>query len=265
MLNDSMLNKDFKYLINYQKYNIYFQIEHNLVLKEGRSIDTSNLIFGNINSIYNNDNYLVRIVNLENYDKYDFIIEYSLLNIENIKLSNKFSNEFLNKILYLPPFVYNIDFNFNKNRNINLLTTYIDVNQERRKILFNNLQNNNIDYKNINYIFEKNQLCELYDNTKIIINIHQTPHHHTLEEFRILPALSRGVIIISEIVPLKEIIPYHEYIIWTTYENIIEKINETLQNYDFYHNKFFGENSNLNNILNDLNNKSLEKINNKLL
>ena len=129
-----MLNKDFKLNSNYEKYNLFFQIEHNLVLKEGRSI--KNVIMGNVKSIYNNDKYLVRIVNLENYDKYDYIIEYSLLNIENIKRSNKFSKQFIDKILYLPPFVYDINFTFNNERNINILTSYIDVNQPRRKKLF---------------------------------------------------------------------------------------------------------------------------------
>lgn len=262
MLNDLMLNKDFKSNSNYENYKLFFQVEHNLVLKEGRSIE--NKIIGNVKSIYDNDKYLVRIVNLENYDKYDYIIEYSLLNIENIKRSNKFSKQFIDKILYLPPFVYDINFTFNNERNINILTSYIDVNQPRRKKLFEKLYRNNILFTNVNNIFEKNKLCGIYDNTKILINIHQTPYHHTLEEFRLIPALSRGVVVISEIVPMKELLPYHDYIIWTTYDNIIETVKDTIKKYDFYHNKFFGDKSSLNNILSDLNNTSLKNIKDKL-
>lgn len=262
MLNDLMLNKDFKSNSNYENYKLFFQVEHNLVLKEGRSIE--NKIIGNVKSIYDNDKYLVRIVNLENYDKYDYIIEYSLLNIENIKRSNKFSKQFIDKILYLPPFVYDINFTFNNERNINILTSYIDVNQPRRKKLFEKLYRNNILFTNVNNIFEKNKLCDIYDNTKILINIHQTPYHHTLEEFRLIPALSRGVVVISEIVPMKELLPYHDYIIWTTYDNIIETVKDTIKNYNFYHNKFFGDKSSLNNILSDLNNTSLKNIKDKL-
>lgn len=263
MLNDLMLNKDFNLNSNYEKYNLFFQVEHNLVLKEGRSI--KNNIVGNVKSIYNNDNYLVRIVNLENYDNYDYIIEYSLLNIENIKCSNKFSKQFIDKILYLPPFVYDINFCFDNKRHINVLTSYIDVNQPRRKKLFENLYLNNILFTNVNNIFEKNKLCDIYDNTKILINIHQTPYHHTLEEFRLIPALSRGVVIISEIVPMKELLPYHDYIIWTTYDNIIQTVKDTINKYDFYHNKFFGKDSDLNNILTTLNNNSLKNIKDKLV
>ena len=99
----------------------------------------------------------------------------------------------------------------------------------------------------------------------MLINIHQTPHHHTLEEFRLIPALSRGIVIISEIVPMKELLPYHDYIIWTTYDNIIETLKDTINKYDFYHNKFFGDKSSLNNILTDLNNNSLKNIKDTLV
>ena len=262
-LEDVLLNKDFKLNANYEKYNLFFQLEHNLVLKEG--INIKNIIIGNVKSIYNNDKYFVRIVNLENYDKYDYIIEYSLLNIENIKRSNKFSKQFIDKILYLPPFVYDINFNFNNERNINILTSFININQPRRKKVFEKLNMNNILFTNITNIFEKNKLRDIYDNTKILINIHQTPYHHTLEEFRLIPALSRGIVIISEIVPMKELLPYHDYIIWTTYDNIIETVKNTITKYDFYHTKFFGDKSSLFNVLKGLNNNSLQNIKDTLV
>ncbi len=257
-MNETMLNRKFNNLTNMKKYKIYFQIEHNLVLKEGRSLD--NIIQGNIKSIYENgDNYLVRIVDYENYSNYDYIIEYSLLNIENIKNSNKFSKEFIEKILYLPPIVYDF-FNLQKDRKINILTTYIDINQDRRHEILQKLKNNNFNHINVNNIFSKEGLKELYDDTKIILNIHQTPHHHTLEEFRILPALTRGVVIISEIVPMKEIIPYHEYIIWCTYENSIDVLKDVEQNYDYYYNKIFGNDSMLKNIIENMENEAFDKL-----
>tara|TARA_Y100000768_G_C23951829_1_gene670616 strand:+ start:925 stop:1749 length:825 start_codon:yes stop_codon:yes gene_type:complete len=262
-LEDVLLNKDFKLNANYEKYNLFFQLEHNLVLKEG--INIKNIIIGNVKSIYNNDKYFVRIVNLENYDKYDYIIEYSLLNIENIKRSNKFSKQFIDKILYLPPFIYDINFTFKNERNINVLTNYTNVNQPRRKKMFEKLYRNNILFTNINNVFEKNKLRDIYDNTKILINIHQTPYHHTLEEFRLIPALSRGIVIISEIVPMKELLPYHDYIIWTTYDNIIETVKNTITKYDFYHTTFFGDKSSLFNVLKGLNNNSLKNIKDTLV
>ena len=79
--------------------------------------------------------------------------------------------------------------------------------------------------------------------TKILINIHQTDHHDTIEELRILPAIQCGVIVISEISPLSELVHYHPYIIWTSYDTILDKANEVLENYDEYHKSIFTENT----------------------
>jgi hypothetical protein len=74
---------------------------------------------------------------------------------------------------------------------------------------------------------------------------------------RVLPALCQGTIIISENVPLKEKIPYSEYIIWCDFDEIPNKILEIQNNYDFFYNKIFNQNLldqlielNLNNKLN---------------
>ena len=41
-------------------------------------------------------------------------------------------------------------------------------------------------------------LRALLDSTQILINVHTTAHHHTLEEYRVLPALLRGCVVVSE-------------------------------------------------------------------
>ena len=97
---------------------------------------------------------------------------------------------------------------------------------------------------------------------KILINVHQTDHHHTFEELRVLPALLNGVIIISEDVPLKDKIPYNEFIIWSDYDKIVDKVKEVYENYEFYYNKIF-VNSNLSEILMSMtenNHKIFEKL-----
>ena len=101
------------------------------------------------------------------------------------------------------------------------------------------LTTKNIKHTNINNCFGENEVEVLLKRTKILINIHQTPHHDTFEELRVLPALECGVIVIAEKSPLFETIPYHDLIIWTSYEDIIEKIKEVIINYEFYHNEIF--------------------------
>jgi hypothetical protein len=43
--------------------------------------------------------------------------------------------------------------------------------------------------------------------------MHQKEQYNTLEEFRVLPALLRGAVIVAEDVPLREVVPYHRYAI----------------------------------------------------
>jgi hypothetical protein len=118
-----------------------------------------------------------------------------------------------------------------------------------------------VDHTNDNDCFEENKLCELYHNTKVLINIHQTNHHHTFEEQRCLPALLCVTLVISEQSPLSELIPYKDFIIWSSYEKIIEKTEEVLKNYDFYFKKIFKNAS----VLSELHDNNLIKLKEKLL
>ena len=56
-----------------------------------------------------------------------------------------------------------------------------------------------------------------------------------------IPALQNGVIVVSETSPLSNLIPYNNLIIWTDYDNIIEKTKEVLENYEEYHKNIFTE------------------------
>ena len=76
----------------------------------------------------------------------------------------------------------------------------------------------------------KNQL----DNFKILLNIHQIDDHKSFEELRVLPALSTGILIISEDVPYKESIPYNNHIIWSSYDDLEKTLDKVLNNYNYY-------------------------------
>ena len=145
------------------------------------------------------------------------------------------------------------------NRKIQSLTTFININQERRKKLLENISKSKLSHSNISDCFNKTSLQKLFQNTKVLINIHQTPHHDTFEELRCLPALQNGVIVVSENSPLNHLIPYNDLIIWTDYENIINKTKEVLENYKEYHKKIFRkENLDILNSMHHKNKKCLE-------
>lgn len=221
-------NKTIKININY---------EHTLVKKGGRGIE-NNTQPGVIQ--YNKDNnYLVRIVNLNDHINSDIIIDYSNPNIYNVK-SSGYYNDFSDKHIYISPSIYETIYINMENRKISSLTTFINVNEPRRHKLLENIKNNNhFNNININNCFDKNDIENLYRDTKVIINIHQTPHHDTFEELRCLPALQNGVIIVAEKSPLNHLIPYNELIIWCEYDDIINKVKDVLDNYEEYHSKIF--------------------------
>lgn len=211
------------------------QIEHTLVKEEGRGVKYK--IFGKVKTD-ENKNYLVRIVDLEYFDNLDFIIDYSLPNILNVSESGKFFN-ISSKIIHISPTITEV--NFEKKNKISVISTFSENGSERRQNFQKKIKNKILDYNNITNKFSKDELDNIFFESKILVNVHQTDHHHTFEELRVLPALCRGVIIVSEDVPLKEKIPYHEFIIWSNYDELINKIKEVTENYNFYYEKIFNE------------------------
>lgn len=249
---DTNLNVIFgNYFFDFKNNNkilkIDIQCEHTIVKEGGRSVNDK--IYGGIK---NSDGYyLVRIDKFDYLNTLDYVIEYSLPNIENIRSCGKF-NDYLSKVIYVSPFLFEPNFDGNKTKVITLFDSKSNL---RRMSVLSQMSKLSVNYDMVTDCFSNECLFELYNKTKIMVNVHQTDHHHTFEELRVLPALLNGVIIISEDVPLKEKIPYHDFIIWTDYDNIANKTLEVSNNYELYYNKIF-KNPKLMNILNDMKNKN---------
>ncbi len=250
---------DYNFNNNNKTIKIDINYEHTLVKKGGRDI-AFGTPFGEIND--NNDKYLVRICNFNQISVSDIIIDYTNPNIYNVK-SLPLYKSFSEKHIYISPSIYDTYF-IKENRNITTLTTFINTSEPRRNALLQQI-NNYIAHTNVHDCFEKNKLQDILKNTKILINIHQTPHHNSFEELRVLPALECGVIVISENSPLSETVPYHNSIIWTNYDNIVDTLKEVIQNYDYYYDKIFSiENRNIIDSLSCHNYEILEKTINKI-
>jgi len=218
---------------NNKTYRIDIQFEHTLVKEGGRSV--TDIIRGDIFVPNSDDKYLIRIDKYDYYRSLDLVIEYSEPNIKNISTSPQFE-QYIENVIYIAPFIYKPE--FPENRQNDSITLIGDINQERRKMFLNNIKNTDLNFKNIRDVFDKTELQKIYQNTKVLINIHQTDHHHTFEELRVLPALLCGTIILSEDVPLKEHIPYSEFIVWSDYSGIIYNLRKIINNYDEYFNVF---------------------------
>ena len=240
---------------------IGMNFEHTLVVTGGR--DSDNATIGNIAVIdgnYASSNYLVRIENYEHLIGQDVIVDYSFPNLMNIQKSTHFP-EYEKKMICISPLLYPIFPNI-ENRNISSLTTFINTGEPRRAKLLGELSST-FQHVNVNNCFQREALIDLYRNTKVLINIHQTDHHHTCEELRILPALLSGVVVICEESPLKEQIPYAQYIIWSSYEKILECLKNVLDNYETIHSQLFGD-SVLYEILQNMETQNKKTISNKL-
>ena len=233
------------------KYNdfIFINYEHNLVhpsiLYHPRLIGKTSLIDDS------SKNYLVRIERLNHFLNCSYYIEYSQPNIQNIKSCNNL-DQFNHKIIYIPPILCDYSPESECRDQYDVVTSFYILNPEgrpRRKILHDALVSEITKYHNIPKVFGDELYDNFYKKSKILVNIHQTDHHHTFEELRVLPALLNGLIVVAEDSPLKESIPYHEYIIWCKYEDIVSKTKEVLDNYGQFYDRIHGESSNLKEII----------------
>lgn len=227
-------HNNFKFDNSNKTYNIFYNIEHTLIKQES---PTGWACSGKI--IYNdNKRYRVRLDKASCFNNKNIILDYSLPNIHNVQTSMIYKH--LNKkFCYLAPCLINKFLVNDNKREICLLTTFMNTNIPRRIKLKNELAKNKLSYKNVNTVFTVENMIKLYNNTKILINIHQTDYHDTFEELRVLPALLCGTIVICENSPLNELIPYNNLLIWCSYDDMVNKVKDVCENYDVYYNKIF--------------------------
>lgn len=237
-INIILNNNNYAFNNGNKTIKINLNIEHTLVKENGRGL-LSNTPVGKI-EYDNNKCYYVRVVEIDKLNEGDIVIEYSNPNIYNINSIESY-NKLSKKTIYIAPIFYKNNYINLKNRNNDVITTFYNENEPRRADMINIIKSKNLNYKNINTCFDKDDLQKLYQNTKILINIHQTSHHDTFEELRCLPALQNGVIVVSEKSPLNHLIPYNELIIWADYDNIVNKVEEVLENYEEYYKQIFSE------------------------
>jgi len=222
--------------------SLHINYEHVLVRFGGR--DCENVPTTNVSVVNHPDEYYAcRIVDIDKMIHSDIIFDYSLSNIKSVEqspnLDNKY-NKYTRKVVYMSPCI------FHNHippiiRTIDTLTSFIDTSQPRRHALLDKMSVHFPHHVNISDCFEYEPLQKMYLQSKILINIHQTDHHHTLEELRILPALQCGVIVISEESGLSDVVPYQHMIIWSTYDDMLKTTRNVLDHYEEYYNKIFSD------------------------
>jgi hypothetical protein len=210
------------------------QPEHTLVKSGGRSV--SEPIMGNTLTKDDKETYLVRIDKFDYYKSLDGVIEYSIPNIINMHTcSNEEIAQFAKKCRYIAPLIYETD-RLENNERSGVFTLFSLGSSSRREVF-----HKSTGIENISEVFCPAKLAELYYNKAIMVNIHQTDHHHTFEELRVLPALSQGIVVVAEDSPLKEHIPYSDSIVWSSLEDMNDVVLDVERNYQSYRDKLFTE------------------------
>jgi hypothetical protein len=252
--------KDFiEFNNNNKTLHIHTHLEHSLIQKGTKEDESRLLVSKTLDE--NGDPYYVDVHHDIKFSFQDIIIQYSIPNMHHIQNSGHFY-DMAKKSIYIAASLYKESCNVKEGRDISILTTFSrDI--PRRLKLINSIKEKGLPHKNISGVFKKEDLAEIYKKTKILVNIHQDHIQKTFEELRVISALQCGVIVISENSALNHLIPYNHLIIWSSYENIVEKTKEVLENYDQYHEKIFGNNNAC--ILNELHDMNLKTLEEKII
>lgn len=217
-------------------FNISLQIEHTLLKP-----DTTNtaLTFSGGLGIPNQEKlYLVRVDNFEKLKQADVVIDYSRINLFNIRSCSDLL-AYSQKTFCISPTLYSLRLSTVGRSGI--ITLFGNPNIPRRKLFLEDLDKNQVISKNISGVYFGVE--EIYQKAKIVINIRQSDMYDTLEELRVLPALRSGAIVICENAPYMEKTAYSQFVIWGSIEEIPNLAIEVEKNYEAVHRRIFGDGS----------------------
>lgn len=244
---------------------IHISDEHTVVLPGGRHLPPNSRI-GRVPTKDSNGFYLVCLNYPVCVSASDIVLEYSNMNIQNLRQSGFYDESFLQKFVYIPaiPLLYEPK---KRNHSIHqIMSTFYYTNPkgDRRTEVNEQIGKMGIPIDNVHYSSLDEYEARL-DETQILLNVHQTPHHHTLEEFRVLPAILRGVIVVSEWVPLQEALPFKDYIIFAPYDDLARTAAAVYYNYSYYWQRFFGGQSKINDTLSYMRISSLKSLTKRVI
>ena len=167
---------------------------------------------------------------MRNIDTSVKIIDYSEENIYYLK-------DLYSSYLFPPYFKY-----FNININTKTIDLFSIINNSYRQNIFDKIVLNKkyqkLGLENI-YGFNRD---DIFNNSKIYINIHSSEEHLTMELIRITNLIMRKVIVISQKSVNINSLFFKDYIItFDTIENLNIIINEILDNYNYYYYKIYND------------------------
>lgn len=216
---------------------IDFQIEHTLVKPDAQ--DSIGAPTSRTPLPDGSGHYLARLLHRAHFESCDLVVDYSAANLAHLKAAGGF-DVYLGKAILISPLLFAPDFSLGK-RDRAPITLFSDAQRGRRKQFLDAAERRGLGIRNVKRSFDADHLQRVYRRSRILVNVHQTEHHDTLEELRILPALLCGVLVISEDVPLKAHIPYARFVIWARYDELPETIAKVEAEYAVWHARIFSD------------------------
>jgi len=183
--------------------------------------------------------YLARLLHQAHLESCDLVIDYSAVNIANLQAAGGFE-AYLRKTILISPLLFATDVSIGA-RDRAVIALFSDAQQGRRKQFLDAAAHRGLGVRNIKRCFDARSLRRVYRRSRILVNVHQTAHHDTIEELRILPALLCGVLVVSEDVPLKAHIPYARFVIWSRFEDLADTIAKVDADYAAWHARIFAD------------------------
>ena len=204
-----LITVEFAGIISKRDKFVIIQYEHTIVSNE--YIQGNNEIVCEINSGKYAGLLQARLLGtLKNYENALGVIEYSYSNVLHIEKSG-FGYLYKDKAIYISPVFVEFSPRWMFEEKIHgCVTAFGDTNFGRRaeflarlKSLKIKIENKSGNYNNYEALFGENSL---------LVNIHQTDLHSTLEELRVLPALACGLLVVSEESPFQDDLIYQDFI-----------------------------------------------------
>jgi len=212
-------------------------------------LNKQNVYFINIEQLTMNGknssvNLLEPVINFMNTNNCIHLCDYSEGNISIL-------NQYNIKSMYVPYQVNNDEiFNYEKIYNFAVCCSW----NSRIEFIYNQITTK---YDLCNSIGNPTRYGDDRDNilfrTKVLANIHHREFdYNILEEIRITRCILNKVIVVSEYSVEYKKYPLAKYVIFTDYNNMAEKIDDVIKNYDIYHEKIY-------------NNFNIDEINDELM
>lgn len=182
--------------------------------------------------------YLARLARRAELEACDLVFEYSTPN--RVHLQRSGLAQYAARSLVISPQPWAPDFDVTR-RDLDLVTLMHDLCQPRRARWLAEARRAGLPLRNVRGVYAPDQLRALLRRTRVLVNLHQTDEHHSFEELRVLPALLCGVVVVSEEVPLREHIPYAEFVLWSSRDALLDTVRAVAAAHAEWHARLFGD------------------------